>query len=76
MWQRIPYRLFVPKSEDKKIPLVLYLHGADAVGSDNEIFERLRNKSNNVFYEEYPTGYMNHQYGVNPYCSWGCGIGC
>lgn len=29
------YRLFVPET-DEKVPLVLYLHGADAVGSDND----------------------------------------
>ena len=33
----MPYRLFVPKAYDKasKYPLVLWLHGAGAVGSDN-----------------------------------------
>ncbi|MCR5557814.1 MAG: prolyl oligopeptidase family serine peptidase [Butyrivibrio sp.] len=32
----LPYRLFVPDSSDK-VPLVLYLHGADAYGNDNEL---------------------------------------
>jgi len=31
----MPYRLFIPKIS-KPVPLVLYLHGADAVGHDNE----------------------------------------
>ncbi|MCR4903124.1 MAG: prolyl oligopeptidase family serine peptidase [Butyrivibrio sp.] len=30
------YRLFLP-SDCKKVPLVLYLHGADAVGEDNKL---------------------------------------
>lgn len=34
---RMPYRLFRPKrKESGLLPLVLYLHGADAVGEDNE----------------------------------------
>ena len=33
---RFPYRLFVPEKSEGKIPLVLYLHGADVVGEDNE----------------------------------------
>ncbi|MCR5402259.1 MAG: prolyl oligopeptidase family serine peptidase [Butyrivibrio sp.] len=32
----LPYRLFVPKYKNK-VPLVVYLHGADAYGSDNEL---------------------------------------
>ncbi len=32
----LPYRLFVPDSAEK-VPLVVYLHGADAYGSDNEL---------------------------------------
>ncbi len=34
----IPYRFFVPnvRATGEKFPLVLYLHGADAVGMDNE----------------------------------------
>ena len=32
----LPYRLFIPDSSDK-VPLVLYLHGADAYGDDNEL---------------------------------------
>lgn len=34
----LPYRLFCPAKtgEQEKIPLVLYLHGADVVGDDNE----------------------------------------
>ncbi len=33
----LPYRLFTPKKtgDSKRYPLVLYLHGADAVGQDN-----------------------------------------
>ena len=29
------YRLFPPHSTGEKLPLVLYLHGADAIGQDN-----------------------------------------
>ena len=29
------YRLFTPHSTGEKLPLVLYLHGADAIGQDN-----------------------------------------
>lgn len=32
----LPYRLFVPDSSDV-VPLVVYLHGADAFGKDNEL---------------------------------------
>ncbi len=32
----IPYRLFEPKERKGWIPLVVFLHGADAVGRDNE----------------------------------------
>ena len=32
----LPYRLYVPDSSDK-VPIVLYLHGADAYGDDNEL---------------------------------------
>lgn len=32
----LPYRLFVPETQEKFVPLVLHLHGADAVGNDNE----------------------------------------
>ncbi len=32
----LPYRLFTPDS-DEKVPLVVYLHGADAYGEDNEL---------------------------------------
>jgi predicted peptidase len=33
----LPYRLFVPTAEPKRdLPLVLYLHGIEAVGSDNQ----------------------------------------
>ncbi len=32
----VPYRLFTPKS-DKPVPFVVYLHGADAVGHDNNL---------------------------------------
>ncbi len=34
---RLPYRLYVPPSYDKmkKYPLVIWLHGADAIGNDN-----------------------------------------
>ena len=31
----LPYRLFIPESSDK-VPLVVYFHGADAYGKDNE----------------------------------------
>ncbi|MCR4654973.1 MAG: prolyl oligopeptidase family serine peptidase [Lachnospiraceae bacterium] len=35
---RLNYRLFMPEHEkQEKIPLVIYLHGADAVGDDNEL---------------------------------------
>ena len=30
-----PYRYFVPET-DRKVPLIVYLHGADAFGDDNE----------------------------------------
>lgn len=34
----LPYRLFAPlKESEKQFPLVIYLHGADAAGDDNEI---------------------------------------
>ena len=33
----MPYRLYEPMAADTKIPLVIYLHGADAAGSDNGI---------------------------------------
>ena len=33
---QLPYRYFVPRAEGK-VPLVIYLHGADAVGDDNEL---------------------------------------
>ena len=32
----LPYRLFIPESSDK-VPLVVYFHGADAFGKDNEL---------------------------------------
>ena len=31
----LPYRFFVPQGNER-VPLVIYLHGADAVGDDNE----------------------------------------
>ena len=33
---QLPYRLFVPDCSNK-VPLVVYLHGADAYGKDNEL---------------------------------------
>ena len=33
---QLPYRLFAPDTEEK-VPLVVYLHGADAYGKDNEL---------------------------------------
>ncbi len=32
---RLSYRLFVPENKDR-VPLIVYLHGADAFGNDNE----------------------------------------
>src|SRR4051812_15307859 len=34
---RLPYRLYVPPNyaPTKKYPLVIYLHGSDAIGNDN-----------------------------------------
>lgn len=29
------YRLFTPETEEEKVPLILYLHGAGAIGDDN-----------------------------------------
>lgn len=29
------YRLYTPETADTKVPLVLYMHGADAIGDDN-----------------------------------------
>lgn len=29
------YRLYTPETEEEKVPLVLYLHGSDAIGDDN-----------------------------------------
>ena len=39
---KIPYRLFVPHviNSHKKIPLIVFLHGADVTGYDNEIHIR------------------------------------
>lgn len=31
----LPYRLFVPETDLTNVPLVLYLHGAGAIGEDN-----------------------------------------
>ena len=32
----MPYRLYTPKT-DRKVPLIVYIHGADAFGRDNEL---------------------------------------
>ncbi len=32
----LPYRFFSPENPKEQIPLVIYLHGADVVGNDNE----------------------------------------
>ena len=34
--RKMPFRYFIPEYQDSPVPLVLYLHGADAVGDDNE----------------------------------------
>ena len=34
---RLPYRLFVPETAKQKVPLVIFLHGADVTGDDNVI---------------------------------------
>ena len=34
---RLPYRLFVPEAAEQKVPLVIFLHGADVTGDDNVI---------------------------------------
>ena len=34
---RLPYRFFEPASFTGRVPVVLFLHGADTVGEDNEI---------------------------------------
>lgn len=34
--QKLPYRMFLPDVGEKKHPLVIFLHGADTVGDDNE----------------------------------------
>ena len=34
--QKLPYRIFLPDTPEKRVPLVLFLHGADTVGNDNE----------------------------------------
>src|SRR5262250_835579 len=37
MFKTMPYRLFVPPSyeKDRKYPLILWLHGAGSIGTDN-----------------------------------------
>ncbi len=44
----LPYRLFVPRRTGEKVPLVLYLHGADDLGSDNR-YHLLHHNSACVF---------------------------
>jgi predicted peptidase len=35
-----------------------------------DIYDRFRNEHKDIRYVEYPTGFMEENYGVNPHCSW------
>ncbi|MCR4807497.1 MAG: prolyl oligopeptidase family serine peptidase [Lachnospiraceae bacterium] len=68
-----------------KIPLYM-VHAADdnivrstyrTGRSDNpgnlgsaDIYERFKNASRDIHYREYPAGFMESRYNVNPHCSW------
>lgn len=61
----IPYRLFAPK-QCGKVPLVLFLHGADVTGTDNEVHLRAHDIgtmfARNEWQREHPCYILAPQY--------------
>lgn len=70
---KLPYRLFVPKTGNGKLPLVLYMHGADAVGRDNELPLSMHDIgtmfAKETWQKEHPCFIAAPQYGPSQYWS-------
>ena len=71
----LPYRFFSPEGRDsgKKLPLAVYLHGADAIGTDNELQLSMHDIGTMLalpsWQERHPCYILAPQYGPGQYWS-------